>query len=98
MAIPTVKAFIPIILKLAKDGMEHSTTEACTFCADTFKLTIEEQQQRIPSGDHKVYKHRVTWAIHHLKQANLIQSTSRGQFKITPHGMESLQQNDTKKK
>jgi len=39
---------------------------------------------------------RVAWAKAHLKKAELLESPSRGQYKITPRGLEALAQNNQK--
>jgi restriction system protein len=48
----------------------------------------------LPSGQQSVFTNRIAWAKTHLKNAGLLESPSRGLYKITPRGLDALAQND----
>jgi restriction system protein len=72
------------------DGNEHSTTEIYDSLGKFFKLSEDEINQYLPSGNQKTFYNRVFWAKAHLKMAGLIENTRRGHFKITPLGLKIL--------
>lgn len=75
------------------DGKEHSTTETLDSLALQFKLTEEEKNQYLPSGNQKTFYNRVFWAKAHLKMAGLLENTKRGHFRITDTGKQVLSTN-----
>jgi len=78
------------LLELAADGEVHSMDEAYEVLAEKFRLTEEERAELLPSGRQSRYENRVGWARTYLTKAGLLESTGRGQFKITPRGLDVL--------
>ena len=81
------------LLKFASDGEEHSLREAIDSLADQFKLSTDERQTLLPSGQQAIFDNRVGWARTYLKKAGLLESTRRGYFRITQRGQDVLRKN-----
>lgn len=78
------------LLRLLKDGREHYLGEVVSSLADEFKLSREEREQLLSSGQQTVIRNRAGWARTYLKKAGLLQSTRRGYFRITERGQSVL--------
>jgi len=78
------------LLELAADGEVHSMDEAYEVLAERFNLTEEDRAELLPSGRQSRYENRVGWARTYLTKAGLLESPGRGQFKITPRGLDVL--------
>ena len=88
--IPDFQALMLPFMQHIADGKEHSTTETLDSLAQQFKLTEEELNQYLPSGNQKIFYNRVFWAKAHLKMARLLENTKRGYFTITDKGKQVL--------
>jgi restriction system protein len=96
MAIPTFQEVMLPMLQLTADGMPHTVKELVEHIENTFSLTDEERQKRIPSGKQRMIHNRVTWAILHIKKAGLIEPREkRGCYGITDEGRRLLAENPT---
>jgi len=93
MSVPDYQSIMLPLLKFAADEKEHSICEAVENLARTFKLTDEEKNRLLPSGQQAIFNNRVAWARTYMKMAGLLESTKRSFFKITHRGMELLDQN-----
>ena len=80
------------LVQLAGDKAEHSLRETIETLASEFKLTEQERQELLPSGQQEIFANRVGWARTYLKKAGLIETTRRGFFKITERGLGVLKQ------
>ena len=89
MTIPDFQTIMLPFLKFSGDGKMHSFLEATDALAKEFKLTPEEIDTLIPSGQQR-FANRVGWAKTHLKKAGLIDYPQRGQFQITQRGFDVL--------
>jgi len=78
----------PLLEHLA-DGAVKSNRETMDVLSKYFKLADEERAELLPSGQQSVFTNRVAWAKAHLKKAGLLESPSRGLYKITPRGLEA---------
>ena len=58
--------------------------------SDDFKLTLNEQEQMIPSGSLTVMASRTHWAKTYLKQAGLVEQPKRAYVSISAQGRELL--------
>jgi restriction system protein len=96
MAIPDYQSIMLPLLKFLSDGKEHSKWDASEHIIKTFKLTDDEKNEKLLSGQQTVIDNRVGWARTYLKKAGLLESTARGYFKITPRGIDVLKQNPDK--
>lgn len=92
MSIPKFQELMLPLLKLLEEGKERSTREAIETLAAQFKLTPEERQTLLPSGQQPVFDNRVGWARTYLKKAGLLESPRRGWLRITELGRTVLQQ------
>lgn len=92
MSIPKFQELMLPLLKLLEEGKERSTREAIETLAAQFKLTPEERQTLLPSGQQPVFDNRVGWARTYLKKAGLLESPRRGWLRITELGRTALQQ------
>jgi restriction system protein len=92
MAIPDYETVMLPLMQFVADGKAHSINEVTSHLADLFKLTTEEREQRIPSGQSSYIKNRTGWAKTYLKKAGLLSSPKRGMIQITDRGREVLSQ------
>jgi len=83
----------PLLEHLA-DGGIPSNRETIDALSKHFQLTDDELAELLPSGQQSVFMNRVAWAKAHLKKAVLLESPSRGLYKITPRGLEALAQSN----
>lgn len=90
MTIPDYQSIMLPLLRFASDGEEHSLREAIDALADQFKLSAEERQTLLPSGQQAIFDNRAGWARTYLKKASLVESTRRGYFRITRRGQDVL--------
>lgn len=93
MAIPDYQTIMLPLLKFASDGKEHTLREAVDKLANEFKLTDEERELKLPSGQQTVLHNRVGWARTYLKKALLLNAPRRSYFQISLRGNEILASN-----
>lgn len=91
MTIPDFQTIMLPFLQFSKDGKMHTFLEASDVLAKEFKLTTEEIDTLIPSGQQR-FANRVGWAKTHLKKAGLIDYPQRGNFQITQRGIDVLKE------
>jgi restriction system protein len=92
MAIPDYQTLMLPLLRVASDLKEHQLRAVTETLADEFALSSDERSELLPSGSQSVFANRVGWARTYLKQAGLIDSPRRGFFRITPRGLNLLQE------
>ena len=92
MPVPDYQSTMLPFLRFAGDKAEHSLREGIEALANEFKLTEQERQELLPSGQQEIFTNRVGWARTYLKKAGLIQTPRRGFFKITERGLDVLKQ------
>jgi restriction system protein len=85
----------PLLEHLA-DGAVKSNRETIDILSKHFHLTDDELAELLPSGQQSVFTNRVAWAKAHLKKAELLESPSRGLYKVTPRGLQALSQSNQK--
>jgi len=90
MSIPDYETLMLPMMQFVADGKEHSINEATTHLANYFKLSTDEREQRIPSGQSSYIKNRTGWAKTYLKKAGLLNSPRRGIIQISDRGKEVL--------
>lgn len=91
--IPGFQKLMLPLLKIAKDNEEHSGSSVTEILANQFNLDDDQRNQKLESGNQKVFNNRVNWARAYLKMAGLIEPTKRGFFKITGRGLQTLKEN-----
>lgn len=72
MAIPDYETLMLPLMEFVADGKEHSINDATKHLTGLFKLTPEEREQRIPSGQSSYIRNRTGWAKTYLKKAGLL--------------------------
>lgn len=80
------------ILQCLADGGDHTLKELKSGVVKAFHLSEEDLAQLLPSGRQTYFANRVGWARTYLKKAGLIESPSKGVFRITPEGLRVLQE------
>jgi restriction system protein len=75
MAVPTYDAMMAPMLALAAKG-PISRKASADIIADHFKLSPEDREARIPSGNSTLVRNRVAWATTFLTKAKLIEKVS----------------------
>lgn len=93
MPIPDYETLMLPLLQYVKSQQEYRIREAVETLATKFDLTDEERKQLLPSGGTFVFHSRVSWASTYLKKAKLLESVGKGIIKITPRGLNLLDQN-----
>lgn len=96
MAIPDFQKVMLPFLSHLKDGKEYKLSQIVEFLSDHFKLSSEERQLMLASGQQEVIRNRAGWARTYLKKAALIDSSRRGYFNITDRGLKVLGENPTR--
>lgn len=93
MPIPEFQSIMLPLLKYAADQKEHTMRDAGPYIASYFKLSETEKQQRTPSGLQRTIYNRVHWAKTYMVRAVLLETTHRGAYKITQHGISVVEEN-----
>lgn len=89
MTVPTYDRFIePLLRFLAKHSEGVAARDAHEHAARALGLSDEDRQQLLPSGAQPIFKNRAGWAHDRLKRAGLSSSPKRGQWQITPAGLD----------
>ena len=96
MAIPDYQTLMLPFLQLLTDGSEHTLSELSDALDIQFKLTEEEKNELLPSGNQAVMRNRVGWARTYLKKALLLESPRRAVFQITERGQQVLSEQPEK--
>ena len=86
MSVPSFKEFFKPILIFMSDGELHTNKELREKVIQYFKLNESEINETTGSGNVKRVEDRVNWTIQYLRQSQLIQTLSRGQYQINPRG------------
>jgi restriction system protein len=90
MAVPPFQEiFLPFLTYLA-DGQEHTKHDVSAHLAVKFNLTPEDIGELLASGKQTKFMNRIAWTRTYFGKALLLESTSKGHFKITRRGMELL--------
>ena len=90
MANPKYSEFFPPIMEVLSDGHVHHFKEVRDYCIKYYSLTVEEQQEMLPSGKKSYVNDRVSWAKTYLKKAGLLDSPTRSNYQITELGKDAV--------
>lgn len=85
MPIPDYQSLMLPMLRLASDGLDHRITGTVEALSDEFRLTTDEREHRLSSGQPVIYN-RTHWAATYLAKAGLLNRTGRGSVRITDRG------------
>ena len=90
MPIPDFQSLMLPVLRQYQDGDTHANADVRKALAEEFKLTTDEQTALLPSGQQGIFSNRVAWATAYLKRAGLLESPSRGKYRMTGVGKSVL--------
>lgn len=96
MPVPDYQTLMLPVLEVTKDGHEHTIQEVSEAVANALALTDEERSEMLPSNKQRKLVNRVSWAKIYMARAGLIDSVSRGKFKIAQRGKELLESHPSK--
>jgi restriction system protein len=92
MPIPGFQDFMLPFLLALNDKAEHRVSDVRDILASQFKLTAEEREALLPSGNQAIFQNRVAWAASYLNQAGLLTRTGKGVYLITERGIAILKE------
>jgi restriction system protein len=90
MAVPKFFEFFEAFLKAIKDGEVHTAKEVRIKVAEDMRMTPADLAELLPSGKQTTFGNRVNWARTYLNKAGLIETPSRGRYRITAEGENAL--------
>lgn len=94
MSVPKFHEFFGSMLRALGDGKIHTSKEVQKYIADDMKLTDEDRNELLPSQRQPTYVNRILWAKTYLDKAGLVETTSRGKYRITKEGLNALHSGD----
>jgi restriction system protein len=96
MAIPKYDEITLPLLRVMGNGKEYHRLDLPPLIGDVFKLTEDERNLKLPSGQSTYLKNRTGWAGFHLRKAGLTEIAREGYHRITPEGLKFLATNPPK--
>jgi len=90
MAVPKFFEFFEAFLNAIKDGEVHTAKEVRIKVAEDMRMTSADMAEMLPSGKQTTFGNRVNWARTYLNKAGLIETPSRGRYRITAEGKTAL--------
>lgn len=90
MAVPKFFEFFRGFLLAVNDGEIHTAKEVRAILASHMDLSEADLAELLPSGKQSTFDNRVAWARTYLDRAGLIETPSRGKYRITDSGREAL--------
>ncbi len=93
MAVPDFQTLMLPVLREYGSGDARASVEVRAAVGTSLNVTPEEQAEMLPSARQTRFANRVAWAHSYLKQAQLLESPSRGRYRLTARGREVLASN-----
>ena len=90
MAVPKFYEFFEAFLRALQDGELHTAAEVKATVAKDMKISPVDLEEMLPSGRQLTFDNRVAWARTYLNKAGLIETPSRGRYRITEEGRTAL--------
>jgi len=90
MAVPKFFEFFKGFLLAVQDGELHTAKDVRQILALDMQLSEEDRAEMLPSGKQSTFDNRVAWARTYLDRAGLIETPSRGKYRITDNGRKAL--------
>ncbi len=90
MAVPKFFEFFEGFLRAVADGELHTAKEVRECLASDMRLSENDCSEMLPSGKQSTFHNRVAWARTYLDRAGLIETPSRGKYRITDDGRTAL--------
>ena len=91
--IPEFQMFMLPFLDFLKDGKEHTLKECVEAMRLHFNLTDEDMAIKLPSGTDTVVRNRTQWSRTYLSKAGIVDTVSKGVYKINKEGLKLLSEN-----
>lgn len=91
--IPDYQSIMLPLLKVVADKKEYKLQELIEILSSSFKLTEDDREEMLPSGQQRIFDNRVAWARTYLKKAGLVDSPRRAFVTITERGLKVLSEN-----
>jgi restriction system protein len=96
MPIPDYQTLMLPLLRLTGDGKDHTLAQAAEVIGQEFNLTDAERNEMLPSGGQLKLFSRIGWSRTYMAKAGLLETVSRGKFKITARGVVLLKKQPAK--
>lgn len=90
MAVPKFFEFFEGFLRAIEDGNLHTAKDVRQILALDMHLSENDLAEILPSGRQSKFDNRVAWARTYLDRAGLIETPSRGKYRITDEGKKAL--------
>jgi len=87
---PNWEGFMAPTLQVLSDGVVRHWREFQPLVADEAKLTDEQRQEMLPSGNQLKYENRVGWGVSFLTNVGALTRPKRGHYAITDAGRQLL--------
>ncbi len=88
--VPDFNTIMLPLLKLLGDDQIHKGSELIPKLADQLKLSEEDRNEMLASGNSLKFDNRVYWSLSYMKHAGLLYYPSRGNCRITEDGLKIL--------
>lgn len=89
MAVPDYQTLMLPIVRMTGDGQDHRISNLVEALCAEFRLTEEDLDQRLASGQRTIYN-RTHWAVTYLTKARVLERLGRGTVRITDRGQQVL--------
>lgn len=96
MPIPDYQTIMLPLLRQLSDGKNHPLKELVATLGQEFRLSEEEMNELLSSGQAFVFANRVGWARTYMKKAGLVEYPARGVVAITARGLDILKSKPTR--
>ena len=90
MAVPKFFEFFEGFLRATQDGELHTAKEVREIIAKEMNISDVDRLDMLPSGKQTTFDNRVAWARTYLDKAGLIETPTRGKYRITEAGKIAL--------
>lgn len=90
MAVPKFFEFFEGFLRAIEDGRIHTAKEVRNRLSLDMKISEKDRAEMLPSGKQSKFDNRVAWARTYLDKAGLVETPSRGKYRITDDGKKAL--------
>ena len=89
MAVPDFQSLMLPVLRAGADG-DISASELRNHVASDLRLTDADLAEMLPSGRQATFANRTAWANIFLQRAGLVETVSRGVYRVTAEGRKLL--------
>ena len=95
VAVPKFFEFFGAFLSALSDGRTYKAQDVREYIAEKMNISEQDQAELLPSKRQSTFNNRVAWARTYLDRAGLIETPSRGQYRITEEGKRALLSGNT---